>query len=321
MSGNDLVPGKPGRLTSLIEGGALGAVLGKPTADAIGRLVGGLTDIPAAGLENIAQRIRDDTEARSEVSRALAKAAAQRAVADPAIVDRATMRWANQRLRQQENIEAVAAKAVEYMQEDPPVADSPGPSIDFMNYFETSAERASSDDMRDLFARILAGECRKPGSFSLGALQTLSVMDQQLARAVTAVRSWVIDDEFILFSGAFTKGPLLNTIYLLVDFGLLRVGMLQRDGTIGPEGGFGFAVGSKAFVVRGEPNSVFKLDVALLTPVGGQIMSLVTPEPDPEGLLLIGERLKATRGVTRVQLGDVVGRTGGLLHYTNLRDV
>lgn len=50
-----------------------------------------------------------------------------------------------------------------------------------MNSFMRFAEDASSDRLRDLFGRILAGQIFRPGAFCLTTLRTLSELDQAIA--------------------------------------------------------------------------------------------------------------------------------------------
>ena len=54
-------------------------------------------------------------------------------------------------------------------------------SDDWLNQFREYACQKSSEEAQDLFSKVLAGEIRKPGSFSLRALTTLSDMDQNVA--------------------------------------------------------------------------------------------------------------------------------------------
>ncbi len=54
-------------------------------------------------------------------------------------------------------------------------------SDDWLNQFRESACQKSSEEAQELFSKVLAGEIRKPGSFSLLALTTLADMDQKVA--------------------------------------------------------------------------------------------------------------------------------------------
>ena len=54
-------------------------------------------------------------------------------------------------------------------------------SDDFLNTYEDVARHKSSEDLQILFGRILAGEIRKPGTFSIRTLRLLDEIDQKIA--------------------------------------------------------------------------------------------------------------------------------------------
>ncbi|MBP8805807.1 MAG: DUF2806 domain-containing protein [Kofleriaceae bacterium] len=63
--------------------------------------------------------------------------------------------------------------------------------------FVRDAEDAADDTMRDLLARILAGELDAPGSFSLRTLSVVRDLDQRTARAFQAIAPMVVDCGFL----------------------------------------------------------------------------------------------------------------------------
>jgi Protein of unknown function (DUF2806) len=52
-------------------------------------------------------------------------------------------------------------------------------SEEFMTRFETYAEGASTEDLRQRWGRILAREVKKPGTFSLKALRVIDELELQ----------------------------------------------------------------------------------------------------------------------------------------------
>jgi len=75
---------------------------------------------------------------------------------------------------------------------------------DWLNSFWTFVEQKSSEDIQRIFARILAGECLKPGSYSARLLQILSVMTKDDAIAFEVICSVSISDE----EGAYIIEPI-----------------------------------------------------------------------------------------------------------------
>ena len=53
---------------------------------------------------------------------------------------------------------------------------------DWLDFFGDYAEKANAEAVRDLWGRVLAGEIRRPGTFSLYTLRILAELDQQVAR-------------------------------------------------------------------------------------------------------------------------------------------
>jgi len=254
-----------------------------PAIRAISRLISGVADVPTAWLASHAQRIRVNSDARTQIMRSLAAAAARTAARDKALVGRAIDRWTIDLVRKQENREAVAIKTVEHLQEHPPEPQlDEGPSDDFMNTFEAVAERASSEKLRDLLARVLAGEIRKPSTFSLRTLHVLSVIDQPLATALQQARAWVIGLS-IPFARPINEQPLYQVIFALQEAGLLEVG-LEHRAQLTSSGQFllPFLGTDIGLLLKGIATAEFVMPVAVLTTAGNQLMGLLPASTDVE---------------------------------------
>ena len=254
----------------ILQGGLPQIALGKHVSTALGRLICGITDVPLAAIHSAAQRIRDGSDARHRVGAALVTAALKRIKERPELADTALAKWAPADIRKQMNREAIAAKVIENLADDPPSPGlTEGPTDDFMNLYEDVAERASSESLRDLLARILAGELRKPRSISLQTLLVASVVDQPLANAITRASVWVTDNFFPIV------GPLRFDEKLdeLADAGLLRSGSFSRQFARSREG-----IVTLSFpwhdIVLTVSKDVIQILAAPLTRTGREIMAL-----------------------------------------------
>lgn len=87
-------------------------------------------------------------------------------------------------------------------------------SEDWLNYFENHAENVSSEELRDLWARVLAGEIRKPRSFSLRTLRLLSEIDAATAKSFESFVSDRITDDNLLKKEALEGAELIESIEL-----------------------------------------------------------------------------------------------------------
>ena len=89
------------------------------------------------------------------------------------IEGRALARQEQDAIRRQKNVESILAQTAEALPEtvsEEPVDD------DWLNRFYRYCEDVSSEQVQELWARILAGEIRQPGSYSMRALETLRVL-------------------------------------------------------------------------------------------------------------------------------------------------
>ena len=179
-------PEKGNWLTTIIEGG-LPQFLAGPAGKAISRLIGAGVEIPAAYLEGISQGVRDKTQARSVLTRAIADQAKQQVVSDPATMERAINSMLTRSYRAQVNKDSIAKVAIEDLYEDQPNPSSVGPSEDWMNKFERYAEEAGSVDLQLLFGKILAGEIRTPGSIGPSTLHLVSLLDGDTAALIDRI--------------------------------------------------------------------------------------------------------------------------------------
>lgn len=89
----------------------------------------------------------------------------------------AVRRVAFQAAREQENIEAIAEKAIGMLDDD----DMPGqaPSDDWVANFFDNSKHTSDDNIQNLWAKILAGEFKNPGSYSRHTVQILRSLEPE----------------------------------------------------------------------------------------------------------------------------------------------
>ena len=91
----------------------------------------------------------------------------------PSISDRVNVRLTRVEARRQENIEGICEKTAEELADESiGVSSAPVDKDWFVRFFD-SCQDVSTPELQDVWARILAGEIRRPGSFGLQALDTL----------------------------------------------------------------------------------------------------------------------------------------------------
>lgn len=232
------------------------------------------------------QQVRDNLDTldgRSRINALVADAVAQKLIADPEYMERAQQRLVGELFRKQDNVEAVAALAHAKAGaagdgETEVEEDAPEPSQDWLNNFTAEAEQASSDELRDRLAGVLAGEARKPGSFSRATVRKVAEMERttleqfqrvlvhRLGDAVFTDREWQEGEWFEIGSALETEG-------LITGSG----GMTHRR-TVLSDDGMGFLLGDEmAMTFIGKPGTEKRLGIWLMTRIGLEIASLLPP--------------------------------------------
>lgn len=268
-------------LAAFGEGGIPQILLG-PAGSAISRLLGSAVEIPAAYLDGFSQRIKDKNEARSRLYQALTEKAIDAAVVAPDRVQRILDSLLSKELRREENKIGVARAAISDLANDPPSDGGKEPSEQFMTKFERFAEDAAEPNIQELFGKILAGEIRKPKSVSAATLQFVSLLDAESAARINKVLPACWLDVAILDA----ISPTLN----LADVTYLeQVGFWTGEKVL-PQS---FDADGKilktprrnsGFVVFGEVGKSIRLQIAILSREGRELLQVLNPPVDYEAL-------------------------------------
>jgi len=127
------------------------------------------------------------------------------------IEDRSTKRERLASLRKQKNIESIMEKTFTFCANKPIDQRT---DLDWFNRFITLAENVSNKTMQDLWAKILAGELFRSGSYSLKALKIFRDMSVVDAKLLAKACSLAIKDQskknIRIISGTYQQPGLLN---------------------------------------------------------------------------------------------------------------
>lgn len=127
------------------------------------------------------------------------------------IEDRCEKRARLLHLRKQQNIESIMQKTLAYCASSEVKQRT---DQDWFSRYINLAEGISNTTMQDLWAKILAGELTKPGSFSFKALQVFRDMSIFDAKLFAKACSLAVQDQskrnIRIFSGSYQQPGLLN---------------------------------------------------------------------------------------------------------------
>jgi hypothetical protein len=111
--------------------------------------------------------------AKAEAEAAIIKAQTEIQITD--LHRRAMHRFVEEEAKKQEAIEAIASKAIPHLSES---SDAAKMADDWVTNFFDKSRIVSDDDMQNIWARVLAGEANRPGSYSKRTVNLLGDLDK-----------------------------------------------------------------------------------------------------------------------------------------------
>ena len=162
-----------------------------------------------------------EAEAKAEV--AFVRFESKLAIRD--LEDRVEERVRRRETKRQENLESIIGHAVRELPES--VADQPVDE-DWVAEFFNRCEDVSNEQMQMLWARLLAGEVAKPGSFSLRTVALIRTMSKKYANLFTRFCSlfWRVGDDLMpIVLNLHKIGGLSESKLAISDF--LRLAAIQ----------------------------------------------------------------------------------------------
>ena len=283
------------------------------TLAAVDRLLGSLFDIPASKLESISNRIRSKSAKEVRLIEAGASAAEEIIENDQEVARLIGEHNLHLYLERATNKASVVRKSIEYLAETDSAIPGSEESAsedaqlddDWLNYFERYAEQASTERMRDLWARVLAGEIRKPQSFSLVTLRFMSELDKDIAEIFENETEHRMTEGFILKpDSAELVGERLLNLSFLEEVGLLH--NVSTGFSLPMEAGENrtFRLRQGKFVLCVGIEGKTKLSLIRITRIGREIVNVLPPPNDIEVLTRVEGQIKSK--VTFSQIDEIL---------------
>lgn len=203
----------------------------------------------------------------------------------PALSERAEARTQFKELSAQANVEAVCAEAANAMSTDEAVPEV-NVEPDWVTRFFRLAEEVNSEEMQQIWGRILAGEVRSPGSISLRTLEALRNISRVEAELFCRLGQLAIDangkrEPMVISPENFLKdiyGLSYQDILALRELGLVHSDQfLQWEIEPKGSGTMWFDYADHAIVMKWEkPTGKIGIPVMVLTKTGRELLPLVT---------------------------------------------
>jgi hypothetical protein len=213
-----------------------------------------------------------------------------------------------ERIKKEINVAQAALVAEELLEADVGVQPEREPSQDWVSRWRDSAEKVSDGQMQELWGRILAGEIRKPGTYSLRALESVKNLSREDADLISKLASFVVSDFIVRFddSSFFDDHGLKFSDFIeLQELGLIAgvegLGIEKSFTLLDYLGNFRAIIFSHHVmrVTPPEGASKFSFQIYTVTRLGGEIVSLAEQHHDLKYLakfqqVLIAAGCKAT---------------------------
>jgi hypothetical protein len=203
-------------------------------------------------------------------------------------------------LRREINTTRALLRAEEALQDDTQEPPNTKVDDDWLFRWRDSASEVSSEELQYLWGKVLAGEVKAPGSFSLRTLEFIRNLSTQEAEAIATL------SEFIIAGAIYRdakenleeKGVTFDTLLYMQDIGVLSgveaIGMSMNWKSL-DESSFKQVLtsNSMALILSGDdPSVTISLPIYKLTTIGQQVLRLGKFGPNIDYLNKVGQHLK-----------------------------
>ena len=207
-----------------------------------------------------------------------------------------------QEMRAEVNVSKALLSAEAGLEDDPQTPPDRKVDDDWLFRWRDAASTVSSEELQTLWGRVIAGEIKSPGSFSLRTLEFLKNLSHEEALQIAKVSPFVING-LVIFRGnkqlleeseGITFSFLLNLQNLGVVSGVEAVGLKQTLCSLATEKKFKQVLVSynRVLIVTHEDASKkISLEVYPLTLLGQQILKLGSFEAHEIYLRSVGEAI------------------------------
>lgn len=198
---------------------------------------------------------------------------------------------------------------------------------DWIYSWRDYAGRVSSEELQDLWGRILAGEVKQPGTYSMRTLEFLKGLSKSEAELISKAARFVIDGRIYREKEKFLEGEgiYFSSLLYLQDIGILSgvedLGLTTTYKTQDQNKYFkGLIASNKIILIEHEDkNKTVEANVYLLTRVGAEILRLASFGVHADYLDSVAKDY-AKKGFN-VKTADFVQQTENSGRYFNAKEV
>ena len=217
---------------------------------------------------------------------------------------RAAKRLEEKELRRQKNIEAITQQALEALPET--VSEDPIDQ-DWIHQFYDHCEDIGNEQMQSLWAKLLAGEVAKPGSFSLRTMALVTTLSQADAERFTLLCtfSWIASGPLLLSQTKNWPEICEKVGIRLVDLVQLEtLGAIKRDNdgfSLPVEGESNIGYHGREFSLEADGEKLWSIGEMVWTESGRELVPIAGGIPNEEYLTAVVENIRQ-QGFTMTEI-------------------
>jgi hypothetical protein len=230
-------------------------------------------------------------------------------------------------LRQEVSIAKAVIYAEEELHKDSSEPPQDSPQDDWLLRWRECAAGVSTDELQQIWGKVLAGEVKSPGRFSLRTLEFLRNLSQAEAQAIERISPFVISG--VLYRGdddmLEAEGVSFSDLLAMQELGVLAgVDGLGLEITWNSDAPTSF---QKALTCHGalilatalDASKIIKLKISAVTAIGKQVLSLGNFSPNAKMVDSVATAIKALG--FDVQVGNYIQVGVNSIQPANLRQI
>ena len=205
-------------------------------------------------------------------------------------------------MRREVNVGKAVLHAQAELEDDAREPPSGRVGEDWISRWRDSASQVSDEELQTLWGRVLAGEIKSPGTFSLRTLEFLKNLSKQDAEEIAKLAPFVVEGSLFLTTQSIWEsvGITLGFLLRLHDLGLVEVTPDARGvtRTFASSQKDRFELGLVAFnrglmVTDQDADKTLSLQARRLTSVGKEVLKLGHFLPNEPALRQLGQTIRS----------------------------
>lgn len=236
------------------------------------------------------------------------------------IHDRTSSRLNYQQIKKQLNLERIISLAADEFNDETLISEEPLDE-DWISRFFNLAEDINSEEMKILWAKILAGEVKKPKSYSLRTLEVLKNIAKDEAELFARFSQFAIscsNDTFVLIETLKEYGIKFSELLLLEELGFIT-GVAGNVSFKYDSAEVIFVNGDTVLILDRKDTTEKSILVYPFTNIGKQLLSLIDVLSDIEYLKKFATKILNEGEVMRY--GTILKNDNGTIEATDLVDL